>query len=76
MNGTMPWDLATAKKHLDAWLEAELAVSTGQSYRMGPSQLTRADLGEIRKQVEYWKREVIRLQSGKRRARRIVPRDL
>lgn len=73
--------LEIAEKHLNAWLEAELAVSTGQSYRIGSRQLQRADLNEIRKQIQYWKNEVVKLNAkqskkGIRRAIRIVPRDL
>lgn len=70
-------DLERAKKHLEAWYEAELAVSTGQSYRIGTRQLNRANIAEIRKQITYWQREVARLQGkGNRRVFRAVPRDL
>ena len=44
-----------AKKHLEAWLTAELEVTTHQSYTIGSRSLTKANLGEIRKQIEYWK---------------------
>lgn len=40
--------LEIAQKHLDAWLEAELACTTNQSYTIGSRTLTRADLAEIR----------------------------
>lgn len=70
-------DLQTAKQHLDAWLNAELAVSTGQSYRIGTRQLDRASLSEIRERITYWQKEVSRLSGkGKRRVFRAVPRDL
>ena len=36
--------LKIAKKHLNAWLEAELEVTTNQSYTIGSRSLTRADL--------------------------------
>lgn len=69
--------LERAKKHLEAWYEADLAVSTGQSYRIGTRYLTRANLSEIRKQITYWEREVARLEGkGNRRVFRAVPRDL
>ncbi|WP_163538295.1 DUF6148 family protein [Gracilibacillus sp. YIM 98692] len=68
--------LERAQKHLEAWLDAELAVSTGQSYRIGTRQLTRANLSEIRKQISYWKSEVSRLKGkGARKVRRAIPRD-
>lgn len=73
--------LEIAEKHLDAWLEAELAVTTNQSYTIGSRTLTRANLSEIRKQIEYWQGKVNVLQNaanrkGRNRAYRIVPRDL
>lgn len=70
-------DLERAKKHLNAWLDAELAISTGQSYTIGSRSLTRASLSEVRKQITYWRREVARLEGrGSRRVFRAVPRDL
>ncbi len=51
----MAWDLQTAKTHLNSWLEAEIAISTGQSYKIGSRELRRADLKEVREQVKFWK---------------------
>lgn len=73
--------LETAKKHLDAWLEAEMTVTTGQSYTIGSRTLTRANLTEIRNAIDYWNGKVNQLenvqQTGSRnRVRRVVPRDL
>lgn len=68
--------LERARLHLEAWLDAELAVSTGQSYSVGTRQLTRANLAEIRKQITYWRNEITLLSGTRRRARRYVPRDL
>ncbi|WP_028551748.1 DUF6148 family protein [Paenibacillus sp. UNC451MF] len=74
----MAWTLEDAKKHLDAWLAAELAVSTGQSYRIGTRQLERASLSEIRQQITFWRNEVSKLAANRRGSRvmRVVPRDL
>lgn len=75
----MSWTLQTARSRLNAWLEAELAVSTGQSYRLGNKQLTRANLSDIREQIQFWRSEVARLERGNRpgaRVMRVVPRDL
>ncbi|MGG4470044.1 DUF6148 family protein [Paenibacillus alvei] len=69
-------DLATAKKHLQAWLDAELAVSTGQSYSIGTRSLTRANLKEIRETITHWENRVSKLQGNRRKARRYIPRDL
>jgi hypothetical protein len=66
-----------AQKHLDAWLAAELSVSTGQEYRIGTRTLRRADLAEIRKQIDYWRRELANFQrKGRNRVFRVIPRDL
>lgn len=73
--------LETAKKHLDAWLTAELEVTTHQSYTIGSRSLTKANLSEIRKEIDYWKNEVARLENvekrgGRSRVFRAIPRDL
>lgn len=73
--------LEIAKKHLDAWLTAELEVTTHQSYTIGSRSLTKANLAEIRKQIEYWNDQVARLENikkrgGRNRIFRAVPRDL
>lgn len=70
-----------AIKHYDIWLEAEMAVATSQSYTIGNRSLTRADLSEIRKQQEYWRREIDRLDAidqygGRNRTYIAVPRDI
>ena len=52
--------LEIARKHLSAWLEAELEVTTHQSYTIGSRSLTKADLADIRQQIEFWKNEVAR----------------
>ena len=73
--------LEIAKKHLDAWLTAELEVTTHQSYTSGSRSLTKANLSEIRKQIQFWENEVARLENiskrgGRNRVFRAVPRDL
>lgn len=73
--------LETARKHLDMWLEAESYVAVNQAYTIAGKSFTRANLGEIRKQIEYWENKVQELQNiakrkGRNRIYRIVPRDL
>lgn len=73
--------LEIAQHHLDAWLTAELEVTTHQSYSIGSRSLTKANLSEIRKQIVFWKNEVTRLENiqkrgGRNRVLRVVPRDL
>ena len=71
----------TAQRHLDMWLEAEAAVSTGQSYQIGSRMLTRADLASVRKQIDYWNNKVMQAEAveenhGRNRAYHFVYRDL
>lgn len=73
--------LKTAKEHLNMWLDAESEVKINQSYTIGGKSFTRANLGEIRKQIEYWSNKVQELENiakrkGRNRVYRIVPRDL
>ena len=73
--------LEIAEKHLDEWLNAELEVTTNQSYTIGTRSLTRANLSEIRKQVEFWESKVAQLRNrqahkSRNRVFRVVPRDL
>ena len=73
--------LERAKIHLEAWLDAELAITTGQSYTINNRSLTRANVTEVRKQIDYWRNKVAELEivaSGRKvnRSRRFMPRDL
>lgn len=73
--------LEIAKRHLDEWLEAELAVTTGQSYTIGSRSLSRASLAEIRNAIDYWAGKVAQLENlqktgGRGTVRRVIPRDL
>lgn len=72
------WNLDDAKVILKAWMQAELAVTTGQSYTIGTRILTRANLKEIAGRVEFWRGEVERLENGRTRKKvfRLVPRDI
>lgn len=76
----MSWiALDEAKEHLKIWLEAEKAVATGQSYKIGTRSLTRANLSDIADRIKYWRNEVARLESGAgggARVLRAVPRDI
>ncbi len=73
--------LEIAQKHLNAWLKAELTVTTGQSYTIGSRALTRANLTEIRNSIDYWNEKVHKLENvqrkgGRNRIKRGVIRDL
>mgnify|MGYP000143711218 FL=1 len=53
--------LAQAEAKLTLWMDAEDKVAAGQSYSIAGRQLSRASLGEIRTQIEFWERKVNRL---------------
>ena len=75
----MAWiTIEEARENLKMWLEAERAVATGQSYRIGTRQLTRANLSDITERIAFWRNELEKLESGRTGARvlRAVPRDL
>lgn len=46
--------VAQAQARLDAWLDADAAVSGNQSYTINGRVLTRANAAEIRKNIDYW----------------------
>ena len=69
------------RRKVDTWLEAEECVATGQSYQIGTRTLTRADLKQIREELEYWagklaKAEAAEAHGGRNRVWRFVPRDV
>ena len=73
------WTLEQARTHLNAYLEADLALATGKSYRIGSRNLTRIDAQEVKERIQFWSNEVDRLENGRPkgiRAFRAVPRDL
>lgn len=69
------------RKKLHTWLAAEEAIATGQSYQIGTRMLTRADLKQVREQLEYWggklaEAEAEEKQGGRNRAYRALIRDV
>jgi len=64
------------------WLDAEKALAMGaKSLRMGGMVIERLTPDEIRKQIDFWRREVTVLESqilrkGSVRVVRAMPRDL
>jgi hypothetical protein len=50
--------MSTASNRLTAYLAAEIAVLSGQSFSMAGRTLTRTNLGEIRKGIAELRREV------------------
>jgi uncharacterized small protein (DUF1192 family) len=73
------WTLEQARTHLQAYLEADLALATGKSYKIGSRNLTRLDAAEVKERINFWSNEVERLESGRPRGirqMRVVIRDL
>jgi hypothetical protein len=73
--------LMQAKERLKAYYEAELAILSGQEYKIGTRSLKRADLGEIRRAIKDLEQVCDELEAkakigARRRAFRITPRDL
>lgn len=59
--------LEQAQAHLNAWLEADLALATAQEYQFatpsGSRTIKRADISEVRRNIGYWASVVKRLQN-------------
>lgn len=45
---------AQATTALEAWIAADVAVSSGQAYSIGGRSFTRANAKEIRENIDYW----------------------
>jgi len=75
------FDKELCKRKLETWLLAEERVAAGQRYQIGTRMLTRADLKQIREQMEYWARKLNEAEAeeragGRSRLYRFLPRDL
>ena len=72
------WTLPEAKEYLQIWVSASVAVASGQSYKIGRRELTRASLSEIKKMIDFWRSEIARLESGRpagMKTLRVIPVD-
>lgn len=64
--------LADAETKLALWMAAEEKVASGQSYSIGGRSLTRANLREIREQIEFWDGKIQKIAaSGGRSGMRV-----
>lgn len=73
------WTLEEAQSNLTMWLDAEKAIAGSQSYKIGSRSVAYADLAQVTERINYWRREVTRIESGKKsvnHVRRVIPRDL
>lgn len=67
--------LLQAQTQLDAYLAAETAVLTGQSYEIAGRKLSRADLDSIQTGIKTWNARVMTLSNqaqGRSRSRTVV----
>ena len=69
------------QKKLNTWMKAEEAIATGQSYQIGSRMLTRAELKQVREEMEYWAGKLAEASAeekhgGRNRSYRAVARDL
>lgn len=60
-----------AQNKLKMWLDAEDALATSQSYKIGSRTLTRVNLAEVREQIDYWSAKLDALQKGDGRRRTV-----
>lgn len=77
----MAFTVIEVKNRLRIWLDAEEAIASGQSYMIDNRRLERANLSQVREQIRFWQRELVKAEAafagrGSRRVTRVVPRDL
>ncbi len=68
-------------QRLKLWTDAEAAIATGQRYQIEGRSLTRADLYDVRKEMEYWAGKLAEAENeeqhgGRNRVFHFVPRDV
>ena len=69
------------EEKLNTWLAAEESIATGQSYQIGTRMLTRANLKEVREEMEYWAGKLAEIDAeeksgGRNRLYHFTPRDV
>ena len=69
------------RQRLKIWLAAEEAIATGQRYQIEGRSLTRADLYDVRKEIEFWEGKLAvaaaeEQYGGRNRVFRAVIRDV
>ena len=52
--------ISTAQAKLALWLAAEETLALGQTVQMGDRTLQRANLAEVRRQIEFWEQRINR----------------
>ncbi len=69
------------QQRMKIWADAEAAIATGQSYQIGTRNLTRANLKQVREELEYWAVKLAEVEAEEKSAGRnqmfhFVPRDM
>ncbi|WP_458412767.1 DUF6148 family protein [Schinkia sp. CFF1] len=77
----MAFSVQEVRNRLQMWLDAEAAIASGQSYSLDNRRLERANLAQVREQIKFWQKELVKAEAiasgrGRRRVTRVVPRDL
>jgi len=67
--------LSQAETALAAWIAADTAVASGQSYSISGRSHTRANAREITDKIQFWDRQVKRLTDGGISIRQVTPVD-
>lgn len=68
-------NLEEARRKYKMWSDCEDSIATGgKSYSIGGRTFTRADLPEVRNQMNYWASEIKTLTGG-RRSKTFIYRD-
>ena len=62
---TQIWTKDELLEQIGLWKEALKRCSMGQSYKIGTRELTRYDLAEIRKMLDYLSNELAALERGR-----------
>ncbi|MFM1991330.1 MAG: hypothetical protein RJA99_4287 [Pseudomonadota bacterium] len=56
--------LQQLRDRLTLYLEAEAKILSGQSYQLGDRRMQRADLSEVRQQIDVLSSQIARLESA------------
>ena len=68
------WTEKELQEQIALWKMAYSKASTGQSYTIGSRTLTRYDLSEIRKQLEYLEAEMVKISTKRTSLTRVQAR--
>ncbi len=70
------YTLDEAKSELSTWKEAKKAAATGKSYNIGSRSLTRYDLSEINKEIQFFSNIVDVLSNSSTGLTKVIARQI